>query len=90
MERMVREFKIHNELGLHARPAALIVQKISPLDCDVLIECSGEKVNAKSIMGILMLAIEHGKTIIVHASGADAEQALLVIEELIEDRFGEE
>lgn len=90
MNQLSRKLTLLNELGMHARPAALIVQKVSCLECDVLIESNGEKANGKSIMGILMLAIESGTEIIVHACGPDAEKAVHLIEQLVEDKFGEE
>lgn len=85
-----KTFIIKNELGVHARPAAMIVQNMSPIKADVMIESDGERVNAKSIMGILMLAIECGKEITVHACGVDAQKALDSLEELFKDKFGEE
>ncbi len=83
-------FTILNELGLHARPAMLLVQSISRLDCEVLIEKDGVEADAKSIMGVLTLAAEQGSAIKVHAQGSDAEQAILVIGKLIHDKFGED
>ncbi len=85
-----KTFIIRNELGVHARPAALIVQKMSSMKSDVMLESDGERVNAKSIMGILMLAIECGKEITVHVCGSDAQKAMDTLEQLIEDKFGEE
>lgn len=90
MTQLSKDVVIKNELGVHARPAALIVQSISTLKCDVLVEYNGEKVNAKSIMGILMLAIEYGKEIKIHACGEHAQKAIEILEELIESKFGEE
>ncbi|MDX9753998.1 MAG: HPr family phosphocarrier protein [bacterium] len=83
-------FTILNELGLHARPAMLLVKSISRLDCTVLIEKEGFEADAKSIMGVLTLAAEKGSQIIVRADGPDAEKAIEAIHLLIHDKFGED
>ncbi len=83
-------FTILNELGLHARPAMLLVQSISRLQCEVMIEKDEVEADAKSIMGVLTLAAEQGSTIKVVAEGPDAEQAVQVIGKLIDDKFGED
>lgn len=86
----IETFTIVNELGLHARPAMLLVQAISRLKCDVLIEKDGLEADAKSIMGVLTLAAERGSQIKVTASGEDAEKAIDAIKKLIEEKFGED
>jgi phosphotransferase system HPr (HPr) family protein len=83
-------FVIQNELGLHARPAMLLVQAIARLDCNVAIEKDGLEADAKSIMGVLTLAAEQGSSILVRAQGPDAEKAVEAIEQLIQDKFGED
>lgn len=83
-------FIIQNELGLHARPAMLLVQSISRLDCNVSIEKDGVEADAKSIMGVLTLAAEQGSEVIVRAKGVDASKAIEAIEHLILDKFGED
>lgn len=83
-------YTILNELGLHARPAMLLVQSITRLDCDVQIEKDGLVADAKSIMGVLTLAAEQGSQIIVRAEGSDADEAVRAIEKLIYDKFGED
>ena len=84
------EFKIVNRLGLHARAAAQLVQTTNRFLADVTIEKDGNEVNAKSIMGLLMLAAPQGSTIAVTVSGEDAEEAIKVIGDLINDGFGED
>jgi phosphocarrier protein HPr len=84
------EFTIVNRLGLHARAAAQLVQMANQFQSDITIEKEGVEVNAKSIMGLLMLAAPKGSILKVMISGKDAEQALLTIGELINDGFGED
>lgn len=69
--------------GLHARPAALFVQEANKYASDVFVEKDGKAVNAKSIMGIMSLAISNGADIIIRAEGTDAEQAVVRLAELI-------
>ncbi|MBN2329733.1 MAG: HPr family phosphocarrier protein [Candidatus Omnitrophica bacterium] len=89
-ELYTKTFTILNELGLHARPAMLLVQAISRLNCSVQIEKEGLEADAKSIMGVLTLAAEQGSQILVRAEGPDSEKAIDAIEKLIEDKFGED
>jgi len=84
------QFTIVNRLGLHARAAAQFVQLANQFKSDVVVEKEGIEVNAKSIMGLLMLAAPKGTQILVKVSGEDAEQALSRIGELINDGFGED
>ncbi len=90
MKRESAEFVIVNRLGLHARAAAQLVQTANRFLSEVTITRDGQDVNGKSIMGLLMLAAPCGSTITVSVSGEDAEQALKVIGELINDGFGED
>jgi phosphocarrier protein len=85
-----RDFTISNKLGLHARPSAQLTQMAARFTSDVHISRNGRRVNAKSIMGVMMLAAGQGSTVTVEAEGEDAEQALAAIGQLIEDGFGEE
>lgn len=85
-----RDFKISNKLGLHARPSAQLTQAASRFAADIHISRNGRRVNAKSIMGVMMLAAGQGSTVTVEAEGEDAEQALQAIGQLIADGFGEE
>lgn len=84
------EFTIKNRLGLHARAAARLVQTVNRFRSDVTIERDGLEVNAKSIMGLLMLAAPIGSQIRVAVSGDDAEPAMAAIRQLIDDKFGED
>ena len=81
---------IQNKLGIHARPAALLVQEASKYTSKIEFEVDGTRVNGKSIMGVMMLAAAHGSRMIVIASGDDAEAAVRGIRALIEGRFDEE
>jgi phosphocarrier protein HPr len=87
---VTREFQVINKLGIHARPAALFVKTANRYRCDVFVEKDGEKVNGKSIMGLMMLAAGPGSTIKIHAEGHDAAAALADIETLIKRKFDEE
>jgi len=83
------ELVIVNKLGLHARASAKLTQVASGFQSEVWLSRSGRRVNAKSIMGVMMLAAGKGASITVEAVGADAEAALAAIRVLIADRFGE-
>jgi len=86
-----RTFVIENQLGLHARPAAQLVQTTHKYpNVDVRITKNGETVDGKSIMGVLMLCAELGSSINVIAKGDGAEQLLNELEQLIKNKFGEE
>ena len=83
------EAEIVNKLGLHARAAAKLTQLAAKFAAEVWLSRNGRRVNAKSIMGVMMLAAGKGATILVEAEGADAAEALAAILKLIQDRFGE-
>lgn len=85
-----KKFTIKNKLGIHARPAAMFAKVAGEFSCEIRIQKDGLDVNGKSIMGIMMLAAAQGNVIRVLADGGDAEKALFALEEIIEDRFGEE
>ena len=85
-----REVEIVNRLGLHARAAAKVVHLAGRYGCDVKLVKDGDEVDAKSILGLLMLAAAQGERVHVRCNGADEEQALAAMTELIADRFGEE
>src|ERR1017187_1845563 len=87
---MTKEFQIVNKLGVHARPAAMFVKIANRFECDIFVEKDGEKVNGKSIMGLMMLAAGPGSTLIIRANGSDASKALAEIEALIKRKFDEE
>jgi phosphocarrier protein len=81
--------EIVNKLGLHARAAAKLTHLAGNFQCDIWLSRSGRRVNAKSIMGVMMLAAGKGTSVLIEAEGADAEQALAALTKLIADRFGE-
>ena len=85
----IKSFHIINELGLHARAAALMVQVTNKYKSKISLEKDGVEVNGKSILGILTLACPKGSTISVRADGIDAEEALQDIGKLIDNKFGE-
>jgi len=87
---MSRDFMVHNKLGIHARPAAMFVKTANRFHCEIFVEKDGEKVNGKSIMGLMMLAAGPGSKLTVSAHGQDASQALAELEMLIERKFDEE
>lgn len=80
---------ITNKLGLHARASAKLTQLASGYTSDVHISRASKRVNAKSIMGVMMLAAGKGTTVTVDAEGPDAQEALVAIEALFHDKFGE-
>jgi len=84
-----REFRISNRLGLHARPSAQLTQVAGKFASEVYIAKNGRRVNAKSIMGVMMLAAGPGSTVTVDAEGPDEAQAMEAIGALIASRFGE-
>lgn len=85
-----RDFIISNKLGLHARPSAQLTQTASRFASEIHISRNGRRVNAKSIMGVMMLAAGQGTTVTVEADGEDAPAALQAIGELIATGFGED
>jgi len=87
---LTRNFLVSNKLGIHARPAAQFVKIANRFNCDIFVEKDGERVNGKSIMGLMMLAAGPGSKLVVQATGHDASQALSELETLIEQKFYEE
>ncbi len=84
-----RDLKLTNRLGLHARAASKLVQAASQFDAAVWLERKSRRVNAKSIMGVLMLAAPCGSELVLEVDGPDEDKAVDVLEELIKCRFGE-
>jgi phosphocarrier protein HPr len=84
-----RSVVVVNEAGIHARPAAEIVKLAAKFRSEIVISKDDLEVNAKSIMGVMMLAAECGSTIMIKADGDDAEAALDALAELIAGKFGE-
>jgi phosphocarrier protein HPr len=89
VETVQAEFTIINALGLHARAAAQLVKVANKYPCDVELECEGQPVNGKSIMGVLMLAAAQGMQVKVKCTGEGAKACLDEIGALIANKFGE-
>jgi phosphocarrier protein HPr len=84
-----QELEIINKLGLHARASTKLTQTASKFASDIWIERNGRRVNAKSIMGVMMLAAAKGSMVKIEASGADEAAAIQALTDLIGDYFGE-
>ena len=84
-----QDAEIINKLGLHARASAKLTQTASAFQSEVWLERNGKRVNAKSIMGVMMLAAAKGSTIVIDTEGSDADQAMAALQALIADKFGE-
>ncbi len=88
MKRKVVEIK--NKLGLHARPASLLVKLAGKFESEIQLAKDDTEINAKSILGVMMLAAGPGQSITISADGPDAEEAIDAIASLVESGFGEE
>lgn len=84
------QITIINKLGLHARAASKLVNCAGQFECEIFIIRDDNRVNAKSIMGVMMLAASKGTEITLEADGADEQEGLNAVVELIQSRFGEE
>lgn len=84
------EVMITNKLGLHARPAAKLVQTASVFESEIVLIKENLEVNAKSIMGVMMLAAEMGSIILVRADGPDEKEAVKAVAHVFNSKFGEE
>ena len=85
-----REVKVNNRLGLHARPAAMLVQKAAKFKCEIRLQKEDLEVNAKSILSVMALAAEKGSFVIIEAEGEDEALAVEELAKLFEEKFGEE
>ena len=85
-----QDLKIINRLGIHARPAALIAQTCAGFSCEIQLKKDNVTVDAKSIMGVMMLAAECGSTVHVVTNGSDEQQAADALKHLFENKFNEE
>ena len=85
-----REVEIINKLGLHARASAKLTQVAGRFGADVWLSRNGRRVNAKSIMGVMMLAAAKGSTIVVETDGPDEAEAMQAVQDLIANRFDED
>ena len=86
---LVKELLVENKMGIHARPAAMIVRITNRYKCDVFVEKDEEQVNGKSIMGLMMLAAGKGSKVKFLAAGDDAPQMLAELEQLFARKFDE-
>ena len=84
-----KEIEIINKLGLHARAAAKLVKLASGFDCEIDIQKDNQKVNAKSIMGVMMLAASRGNVVTIQTEGNEELEAMDAVERLFNDKFGE-
>jgi phosphocarrier protein len=89
-EFLTKELTIANKSGIHARPAAMFVKVATRYGCDIFVEKDGEKINGKSIMGLMMLAAGPGSKVTLHVKGADATAAIDELEALVKRKFDEE
>jgi len=85
----VTEIEIINKLGLHARASAKLSQLAAQFPCEILLSRNGRQINAKSIMGVMMLAAGIGSTVTLETVGDKADEAMEALTALINDRFGE-
>ena len=84
-----REVKITNSIGLHARPATFFIQRANSFKCSIWVEKDDRKVNAKSLLGVLSLGIAKGMPVLISADGADENEALDSLCELVNSGFEE-
>jgi phosphocarrier protein len=87
---VVKELVVQNKLGIHARPAAMIVRITNKFKSEVFVEKDEEQVNGKSIMGLMMLAAGPGSKLTLHVKGTDANAAIAELEALVKRKFDEE
>jgi len=87
---MTKEIIIKNRAGIHARPAALIVQTANKYDSQIYLEKDSDRINGKSIMGIITLGAAYNSRINIIAEGADEKEAVEAIAKLFENKFEEE
>ncbi len=83
------ELLVENRMGIHARPAAMFVKIASRYEAEIFVEKDGERVNGKSIMGLMMLAAGPGSRLVLEAIGVDASQAIEELTQLLANRFDE-
>ena len=90
-EFLTKELTISNKLGIHARPAAMFVKTANRFGgCEICVEKDGEKINGKSIMGLMMLAAGPGSKLKLHVRGAEAPAAIAELESLVKRKFDED
>jgi phosphocarrier protein HPr len=86
----IKSFTLKNKLGMHARSAASFVKIAQKYKAEIYIDCNGQTVNGKSILGILVLGCPQGGALTIKADGSDAQAAMKDLENLIENKFGED
>jgi phosphocarrier protein len=89
-EFLTKELTVTNKSGIHARPAAMFVKVANRFGAEIFVEKDGEKINGKSIMGLMMLAAGPGSKVILHVKGADATAAIAELEALVQRKFDED
>ena len=89
-EFQTKELTVVNKSGIHARPAAMFVKTANRFGSDIFVEKDGEKINGKSIMGLMMLAAGPGSKVTLHVKGADADAAIAELEALVKRKFDED
>ena len=89
-QKIEKEITIINRLGLHARPAAMFVRIASRYRSEVWVAKEDERINGKSIMGLMMLAAGQGSKLTIHCEGPDADKVMEELEELIQNKFNED
>ncbi len=87
---LTKEMVVTNKNGIHARPASQFVKTANRFECEIYVEKDGERVNGKSIMGLMMLAAGPGSKLTVSAEGNDAPRAMVEIEALVKRKFDED
>ena len=87
---VTKEMMVINKLGIHARPAAMFVKIANKFESDIFVEKDGERVNGKSIMGLMMLAAGPGSKLMIFAEGDDAARAVVELEALLKRKFDED
>jgi phosphocarrier protein len=86
---VTKEVTVNNQVGLHARPATFFIQKANEFKSSIWVEKEERKINAKSLLGVLSLGVIQGTTISIMADGADEEEAIAALTELISSNFYE-
>ena len=85
-----KQFTVSNSLGIHARPAAMIVQTAAKYQSAITLEKDGTTADAKSIMSVMMLAAGNNSRVVIRASGDDENDAIEALSKIFESRFNEE
>ena len=85
----VQDITVENQVGLHARPATFFIQKANEFKCSIWVEKDERRANAKSLLGVLSLGIVKGTAVTIIADGADEEEAIATLSELIDSDFSE-